>query len=116
MVITSPTYTEFGCETLVLSGVSVIDYPRFFTPNGDGFHDTWNIIGLDGTGAKIYIFDRYGKLMKQISPDDESTGWDGTFNGTPVPATDYWLTVEYPEYVGDAVMMKEFKAHFSLKR
>ncbi|RWX01685.1 T9SS type B sorting domain-containing protein, partial [Flavobacterium cerinum] len=71
--------------------------------------------GLQGTGAVIYIFDRYGKLMKQVSPD-ENGGWDGTFNGNPVPATDYWFTVTYPETVGTTVINKEFKAHFSLKR
>ena len=92
-----------------------MDYPNFFTPNGDGFHDTWNIIGLENTGSVIYIFDRYGKLMKQISPD-EGGGWDGTFNGTPVPATDYWFTVTYPEFNGTTTVVREFKAHFSLKR
>jgi gliding motility-associated-like protein len=108
---------EFSCDELILEGVSVIDYPNFFTPNGDGFHDRWNIIGLQDTGSVIYIFDRYGKLMKQISPDSE--GWDGTFNGYPVPATDYWFTVTYPEELPDGsgnTVTKEFKAHFSLKR
>ncbi|RWW96760.1 T9SS type B sorting domain-containing protein, partial [Flavobacterium cerinum] len=47
---------------------------------------------------------------------DENGGWDGTFNGNPVPATDYWFTVTYPETVGTTVINKEFKAHFSLKR
>ncbi|MFD2603843.1 T9SS type B sorting domain-containing protein, partial [Flavobacterium suzhouense] len=93
---------------------SIVDYPNFFTPNGDGFHDTWNIIGLQETGSVIYIFDRYGKLIKQISPD--SDGWDGTFNGTPVPATDYWFTVTYPEFDGTTTVIREFKSHFSLKR
>ncbi|ALM48257.1 hypothetical protein AMR72_04690 [Flavobacterium psychrophilum] len=108
--------TDFPCQELILNGVSIVDYPNFFTPNGDGFHDTWNIIGLSGTGSVIYIFDRYGKLIKQISPDLESSGWDGTLNGTPVPATDYWFTVTYPEFDGTTTVTKEFKSHFSLKR
>ncbi|RXR21542.1 T9SS type B sorting domain-containing protein, partial [Flavobacterium stagni] len=82
----------------------------YFTPNGDGIHDTWNIVGLQNTTAKIYIFDRYGKLIKQISPS--SLGWDGTYNGYLAPSTDYWFKVEYDE----GGVMKEFKAHFSLKR
>jgi valyl-tRNA synthetase len=92
--------------------VSVINYPHYFTPNGDGYNDTWNIIGLQAEGyqAIIYIFDRYGKLLKQISPDGE--GWDGTFNGNPVPADDYWFTVEFNE--GDN--RRTFKAHFAVKR
>ena len=66
------------------------------------------------TDATIYIFDRYGKLIKQIAANGE--GWDGTFNGNPVPSTDYWFTVTYKEYIGDKEITKEFKAHFSLKR
>jgi gliding motility-associated-like protein len=47
------------------------------------------------SGSKIQIFDRYGKLLKEISPN--STGWNGTYNGQPLPATDYWFVVDYPE-------------------
>jgi len=99
-----------GC-TLLTQTVMVIDYPTFFTPNGDGYNDTWNIFSLGGqSNAKIYIFDRYGKLLKQITPS--GAGWDGTFAGQLLPSTDYWFTVEYQE--ND--QQKEFKAHFSLIR
>jgi gliding motility-associated-like protein len=100
-----------SCDPFQLTGVQIIDYPHYFTPNGDGINDTWNIVGLDKEiNAKIYIFDRQGKLIKQISP--ASKGWDGTYNGNLMPSTDYWFTVDYPE----AGAMKQFKAHFSLKR
>ncbi|MEL1243756.1 choice-of-anchor L domain-containing protein [Flavobacterium sp. DGU11] len=111
------TATADPCDDLELildlKDVSVIDYPNFFTPNGDGYHDTWNIFGLntdENRDAKIYIFDRFGKLMKQISAAGE--GWDGTFNGYQVPATDYWFTVEFTI----EGQVREFKAHFALKR
>ncbi|OYQ40637.1 hypothetical protein CHX27_13220 [Flavobacterium aurantiibacter] len=58
----------------------------------------------------MFIFDREGKLMKQIATTGQ--GWDGTFNGAPVPADDYWFTIQYSE----AGVNKEFKAHFALKR
>ncbi len=103
-----------GCEEIMLTGVSVIDYPNFFTPNEDTFRDTWNIIGLEQEDAKIYIFDRYGKFLKQISAVGE--GWDGTFNGEDLPASDYWFTVTYREYNGTTEITKVFKAHFSLLR
>lgn len=100
-----------GCQDSQPVPVSVIDYPNYFTPNADGYNDTWNIIGLAGQPeASIYIFDRYGKLVKQISP--AGSGWDGTMNGRPLPSTDYWFKVLYQEN-GTG---KEFKAHFSLKR
>ncbi|RWX01060.1 T9SS type B sorting domain-containing protein, partial [Flavobacterium cerinum] len=108
------TKTDNPCEDLVIIGANIIDYPNFFTPNGDGFRDTWNIIGLNQPDAKIYIFDRYGKLLKQISAVGD--GWDGTYNGENLPATDYWFTVTYKEIIGDISVTKEFKAHFSLLR
>uniref|UniRef100_UPI00286EA121 Ig-like domain-containing protein n=1 Tax=Flavobacterium sp. TaxID=239 RepID=UPI00286EA121 len=96
-----------GLETEVF----IVDYPRYFTPNGDGIHDTWNISSLSAqTNAKIYIFDRLGKLVKQIQPS--GAGWDGSFAGNALPSTDYWFTIEYEE---DNVI-KEFKSHFALKR
>ncbi|EIA07526.1 CHU large protein [Flavobacterium frigoris PS1] len=91
--------------------VIVIGYPKFFTPNGDGHNDTWKIIGFNSQySPSITIFDRYGKLLKQINSSD--FGWDGTFNGQAMPATDYWFRVIYLE---DGIN-KEFKSHFSLKR
>ena len=101
-----------GCG-IGTKSVLVIDYPRFFTPNGDGYNDTWQIIGIDTRPlSTIYIFDRYGKLLKQLSP--LSQGWDGTFNGKALPATDYWFTVKYEE--PGTEIIKTFRAHFSLKR
>lgn len=91
----------------------VIDYPKFFTPNDDGFNDTWNIKGISTQpNSKIYIFDRYGKLVKQLSPT--SIGWDGTFNGKKMPTNDYWFTIEFIEPKDGT--LKVFKAHFTLKR
>jgi gliding motility-associated-like protein len=99
-----------GCTNLTKQ-VTVIDYPKYFTPNGDGFNDSWNISGLSNQpDAKIFIYDRYGKLIKEMST--VGSGWDGTYNGKALPATDYWFTVEYAENNGN----KLFKAHFGLKR
>ena len=98
--------------------IFVLGYPKFFTPNGDGFNDTWNISALKGhPEAVIYIYDRFGKLLKQLSPSNE--GWDGTFNGKSMPSTDYWFTVEYleePRQANQVPRKVQFKGHFSLKR
>jgi gliding motility-associated-like protein len=100
-----------GCSELRNENVLVIDYPRFFTPNDDTYNDLWNIFTLaDKSGSKIQIFDRYGKLLTEISPN--GTGWNGTYNGQALPATDYWFVVDYPE---DGII-KKFRSHFSLKR
>ncbi len=90
--------------------IEVIGIPKFFTPNDDGFNDTWNVQGLTTTknyNTTIYIFDRYGKLLKELSPI--SKGWDGTFNGEPLPTDDYWYTI----YFEDG---RTSKGHFTLKR
>jgi gliding motility-associated-like protein len=100
-----------GCGLLNSGTLFALTYPNFFTPNGDGYHDTWNIANLDPSyEAKIFIYDRYGKLIRQVNPNGE--GWDGTFAGQLLPATDYWFRIEYKEN-GTA---KEFKSHFSLIR
>ncbi len=100
-----------GCSSPLTRDVLVINYPKFFTPNDDGYNNTWNIAGLkEQLNARIFIFDRYGKLLKEIFPSGD--GWDGTFNGQRLPADDYWFSVDYEEN-GAA---KNFKAHFSLKR
>ncbi|PZR07021.1 MAG: hypothetical protein DI539_24175, partial [Flavobacterium psychrophilum] len=103
-----------ACDETIITGAEVVDYPNFFTPNGDNFNDFWNVIGLNQPDAKIYIFDRYGKLLKQISAVGK--GWDGTYNGAQMPASDYWFTVTYREYNGSISVTKEFRAHFSLLR
>lgn len=100
-----------GCGTSPPINVLVANYPHYFTPNNDGFNDYWNVVGLkQQPNATIYIYDRYGKLLKQISPT--SQGWDGMFNGEMLPATDYWFTVNYIE----TNIPKVFKSHFTLKR
>ena len=87
--------------------------PNVFTPNGDGNNDRWKIPGLDNQpNAKIYIFDRYGKLLVQLSPT--GSGWDGTYNGTLVRSDDYWFSVNFIEPITGEP--KTFKAHFTLKR
>ena len=90
--------------------VSIIGYKKFFTPNGDGIHDTWKMLGIRSDfqpKTRVYIFDRYGKLLKELDP--LSKGWNGTFNGKPMPSTDYWFSV----FLEDG---RELKSHFSLVR
>lgn len=98
-----------GCGTATLP-ISVIGYPKFFTPNNDGINDFWQIQGIDGLiqpDSSIHIFDRYGKLLKQLNPAEN--GWDGTFNGYVLTTDDYWFKLLLQD--GRTVM-----GHFVLRR
>jgi gliding motility-associated-like protein len=98
-----------GCGT-VKKTIAVLGIPAFFTPNNDGSNDFWNIKGANetfNTGAKIFIYDRYGKLIKQVIAS--GNGWDGTYTGNPMPADDYWYSIKLEDG-------RETKGHFTLKR
>ncbi len=97
-----------GCGQTSPLQVYVLDYPRYFTPNGDGFNDTWHIKNLVILPkATISIFDRYGKLLKQLNATD--MGWNGTYKGQQLPSTDYWFQLTFEDG-------RIIKGHFSLKR
>jgi len=80
--------------------------PKFFTPNGDGINDIWEISGTITHKYHIDIYDRYGKLLKQLQTN---SGWDGNYNGKPMPSTDYWFRITFDDG-------KTESGHFSLKR
>lgn len=101
---------RYGCGE-ISTRIVVVDYPKYFTPNGDGFNDTWNIGGRTSLDiSNIYIFDRYGKILTDLRRN--GIGWDGMYNGHPMPADDYWFKIIYEK---DGIK-REFKNHFSLKR
>lgn len=98
-----------GCGVVELE-FSVLEIPDFFTPNGDGFNDFWQIRSIRQTENDIKhvnIFDRYGKLISQIYPSQ--IGWDGNYKGNPMPSQDYWYSIVL--FSGETVT-----GHFTLKR
>jgi gliding motility-associated-like protein len=99
-----------GCAEITRT-VIVVDAPKFFTPNGDGRNDRWHITGIETIpGTSISIFDRHGKLITILNANTQ--GWDGTYNGKAMPATDYW-------FLADVVKGEErftVNGHFSLRR
>ncbi|WP_309609335.1 choice-of-anchor L domain-containing protein [Flavobacterium sp.] len=97
-----------GCLPIASKTIYILDFPKFFTPNGDGFNDTWSIENSQTKpNTIIYIYDRFGKLLKQLNSN--SLGWNGTFNGENLPSGDYWFTLTL-------FNNKTIKSHFSLKR
>lgn len=99
-----------GCSN-VTKEVLVVDIPKYFTPNSDGTHDTWHIVGIETLpGTIINVFDRYGKLLTQLNSN--SKGWDGNYNGTRMPSSDYWFVAD----VQRGSIAFQVKGHFTLKR
>jgi gliding motility-associated-like protein len=88
--------------------IYVLNYPTYFTPNDDGYHDVWSIENLDSHAkAEVSIFDRYGKYLYQFNASQK--GWDGTLNAVQLPSNDYWFIIELENN-------KLVKGHFTLKR
>ncbi len=101
-----------GCitsELVSLYDVLDIEIPNFFTPNGDGYNDTWNLSGFDRVPDSIIkIYDRYGKLLKKYKVSDPA--WDGTYLGKHLRTDDYWYVIEL------IPIDKILKGHLTLKR
>lgn len=96
-----------GCG-IISRNVYLLDYPKFFTPNGDGYNDYWQVnLSIKEPNMIINIFDRFGKLVANYK--GLNNGWDGNLNGKPLPSDDYWFVITRQN--GDI-----FKGHFSLKR
>ncbi|WP_282074668.1 T9SS type B sorting domain-containing protein [Maribacter aquivivus] len=86
------------------------DFPKFFTPNGDGINDYWQLIPSSSDEINIIVIDIYnrmGQLLIQLDP--KSKGWDGKFKGRILHETDYW-------FKANAINQNDIKGHFSLIR
>ncbi len=98
---------KFGCGQ-TSKKISVFNFPRYFTPNGDGINDFWTVSSLKKQpNATVSIFDRYGKLITRFNGD--ARGWDGKSNSKDLPSNDYWFVITMENG-------KTVKGHFSLKR
>ncbi|PQJ82207.1 T9SS type B sorting domain-containing protein [Polaribacter glomeratus] len=105
-----------GCSPDTTLLVSVIQFPKFFTPNADGDNDTWIVKGANKTfypNSSINIFNRYGKLVAQLPIDGQ--GWDGTYGGKTLSSDDYWFNITLiPADITKPTINK--KGNFSLIR
>ncbi len=111
------TNVEGGLYTIYVReingcGITTIEHlhfviPLFFTPNDDGFNDTFDLKGIQNfSSSEVFIFDRYGKLLK--SAKNQEFKWDGTFNNQQLPTADYWYLIKIEDQV--------YRGHFTLKR
>ncbi len=105
-------YTVFvkdnnGCDTATKE-VVLLNYPLFFTPNGDTENEVWQIeFSFLEPELEVVIFDRYGKVITRFG--SQESGWDGTYNGNNMPTNDYWFQVTRASGI-------VYTGHFTLKR
>jgi len=95
--------------------VFILGFPKFFTPNEDGHNDVWKIKGLGlgfSNASTVCVYDRYGKLIKQINAKNGE--WAGRFNGELLPVSDYWFIAELVDITTGNI--KIYRGHFSLIR
>jgi gliding motility-associated-like protein len=82
---------------------------NYFTPNSDGFHDTWEIEGISSyPNATIQIIDRFGKVVAIYS--GKNPGWDGKCNSIPLKSDDYWYSIDLHNGT------KPYIGHVTIKR
>lgn len=98
---------KFGCGD-TSTKITIVNFPKFFTPNNDGINEFWTIASLkEQPNATVHIFDRFGKLIIQFKGN--AKGWDGKLNSKDLPSSDYWFLATLEDG-------KTIKGHFSLKR
>ena len=95
---------------------------KFFSPNGDNNRDEWKVRNLESYDSYIVeIFTRHGKRLyiKRVGSfntdgsnvdGSEFTGWNGEYNGKPMPSDDYWYLITVED------IRKQYTGHFTLKR
>ncbi|MBE6330493.1 MAG: T9SS type B sorting domain-containing protein [Bacteroidales bacterium] len=102
-----------GCSTTMQFAMEppAISIPEHFSPNGDGTNDTWVCPSLADVypNSLVSIYDRFGKLLIQFLGAD-ANGWDGTYQGVPMPSTDYWYQIDIEE------INMQYVGHFTLIR
>lgn len=90
---------EFGCyafDTIKISNCNE-EIPSVFTPNRDGYNDTWKIPVLAYyPNAVVEIYDRWGRVIFR-SEKGYPRPWDGTFNNRELPTDAYFYVINYNE-------------------
>jgi len=103
-VVASPSVTTTysvsgffgGCQysdAVTITVGNPLGLPTSFTPNNDGYNDTWDVDGLlDYNLADIRIFDRWGQVVHRSV--GYSQPWDGRNGGKEVPVGTYYYAID----------------------
>ena len=66
---------------------------NFFSPNGDGINDTWQIKEIERyPKGQIWVFTRTGKQV--FNAGTYNNQWNGQYNGSPLPEGSYYYRID----------------------
>ncbi len=91
------TTTE-GCvstDSIFIKVISKFDIPSGFTPNGDGFNDTWEIDDAYlFPSMTVQVVNRWGQKIYYSVGYGNGIEWDGTYNGEELPIGTYYFVID----------------------
>jgi gliding motility-associated-like protein len=87
-----------GCDTAVVKVTVLCDAIKAlsgFSPNGDGVNDIFFIEGIEAKPKNtVTLFNRWGNMVYTKKGYTNKDGWDGTWNGKPLPDGTYFYIIE----------------------
>lgn len=104
----------FGCSkylevlvsvTLPVCDSSTIFLPNAFSPNGDSHNDILYVRSTQIDKILLRIYNRWGQLVFQSN--NINVGWDGYFNGKPLPPDVFGYYLEAYCIGGEKFIKKE---------
>lgn len=103
LLITATITTFDKIDTTIYIQVGVFDcglwIPTAFTPNGDGLNDEFIVHAPSAiTHYECAIYDRSRGLL--FRTNNIQQGWDGSFNGKPLPLGAYFYVITYRDEAG----------------
>jgi len=106
------TMNEYGCMDSVWVKFKVTPaysfyVPSAFSPNGNGFNDTWGPVGryFDLESYDLKVFSRWGEMI--FHSTDYFEHWDGRLkNGNPAPMGSYAYIIRLQDMDGNFKLLK----------
>ncbi|GAB5528175.1 MAG: hypothetical protein Roseis2KO_60470 [Roseivirga sp.] len=86
-----------GCELSVTGELPDqaprITIPNSFSPNGDGMNDEFRAVYNCAVDFQMLVYNQWGNII--FHARDIAAGWDGTYEGEPVPSGNYTYRIIY---------------------
>lgn len=96
VTVTDSAGCEYSFELTLLDECQPLIYPaELFTPNNDGFNDTWQIKGIEAfSKAEVFVFTRWGQRIYHKKSYNNQNAWDGRYLGSKLPAATYYYIID----------------------